>query len=142
MVHTRTDMSEEAPSAARSRLMAAVRRQSTSPELVVRRLLRQSGFRYRANVRSLPGSPDLVISKLRKAVFVNGCFWHGHEACRLAKLPKTRRKWWSEKIDANRRRDRRKILELRALGWKVISIWQCELDEEPRVASRLRRFLR
>ncbi len=137
----RMAISESRPSVARSRLMASVQRHSTPLELTVRRLVRGSGHRYRANVRSLPGSPDLVITALRKAIFVNGCFWHGHQECRLAKLPKTRRKWWSDKIEANRQRDKRKISDLRALGWQSISVWQCQLANEARVASRLRRFL-
>lgn len=126
---------------ARSRLMAAVKRRHTRQELAVQRLVRKVGVRFRTNVKSLPGSPDLVVASLRKAIFVNGCFWHGHADCALAKLPKTRRVWWRQKFEANRARDKKKISELRSLGWRSISIWQCELANEKRVTGRLQRFL-
>lgn len=111
----------------RSALMKRVRRRSTAPEMEVRSRLHRAGFRFRVNVKSLPGSPDIVLPRYRTAVFVHGCFWHGH-SCRAGKLPKTNREFWQNKIEANRRRDASKEDKLVALGWKVVPIWTCELD--------------
>ena len=115
--------------------MAAIRGKNTKPELTVRRFLHARGFRFRLHSASLPGRPDIVLPKHRTAVFVNGCFWHQHANCRLASLPASNRRFWREKLIGNRRRDRRKAQALRAAGWKVLTIWQCQLD-----VKRLRRL--
>lgn len=114
-------------SAERSALMRKVRRHGTAPELAVRRALHRAGFRYRLNVRSLPGSPDIVLPRYRTAVFVHGCFWHGHE-CRAGALPSTNLPYWQKKIAENRERDERKVEQLLARGFAVFVIWTCELE--------------
>ena len=109
--------------------MASIRSKNTKPEMVVRRWLWSRGFRYRLNSPRLPGHPDLVLRKYRTCVFVNGCFWHGHQGCRYFVVPKTNTEFWMNKIDANRARDQKKISELEAMGWRVIVIWECELKQ-------------
>jgi len=115
--------------------MAAIRGKNTKPELTVRRFLHALGFRFRLHSTSLPGRPDIVLPKHRTAVFVHGCFWHHHANCRLATTPASNRRFWREKLMGNRRRDRRKAEALRTAGWKVLTIWQCQLD-----GKRLRRL--
>jgi DNA mismatch endonuclease (patch repair protein) len=112
--------------AVRSANMRAIRHKNTSPELQVRRLLFARGFRFRLHVRSLPGAPDIVLPKHRVAIFVHGCFWHGH-GCHLFKIPRTRTDFWLGKIQQNRDRDYRNEAELLAAGWRVLSIWECAL---------------
>ena len=112
----------------RSRIMRAVRQRDTAPELRLRRALHAAGARYRLHVRALPGSPDLVFPGRKLAVFVHGCFWHAH-TCRAGRPPATRTDYWLPKLEENRRRDARKIAELRALGWRVEVVWECELKE-------------
>jgi DNA mismatch endonuclease, patch repair protein len=109
--------------------MRAVRRYDTSPEMDVRRALHALGFRFRLHRRDLPGTPDLVLSKHRTVVFVNGCFWHRHENCPKATTPKTRIEFWATKFAANLARDRRNELELRRSGWAVLTVWECETTE-------------
>lgn len=121
----------------RSALMRRVRQRGTSPEVVVARICREIGLRYRLNVKSLPGSPDLANKTKRWAIFVNGCFWHRHTACRLGTLPKRNRAFWRKKFAANRSRDARKLKELRALGYRVAVVWQCETIEQETLRDRL-----
>ncbi len=123
----------------RSALLARVRRTKTSAEEEVARLLRAHGLHYRRNVRTLPGSPDFANRRRGWAIFVNGCFWHHHTACTRATVPKNNRAFWEEKFVANRRRDAAKIRGLRALGFRVLVIWECELDA---CAARLARLTR
>lgn len=111
----------------RRHCMQQVRGKDTQPEMVVRRWLWHQGFRYRLHDRRLPGSPDIVLRRLRAVVLVNGCFWHGHEGCPAFHLPKTRTAWWRAKIERNRYRDRRNARLLEWMGWHVITIWECEL---------------
>ncbi|MCM1028087.1 MAG: very short patch repair endonuclease [Pseudoflavonifractor sp.] len=111
----------------RSRCMAAVKGRDTRPEMAVRRYLHSRGLRYRVNVRSLPGSPDIVLRRFRTVVFIDGCFWHGHQGCRFFKLPATRADYWRQKIAMNIARDYAATVDLRLLGWRVIRIWECEL---------------
>ena len=108
--------------------MAAVKGRDTKPELIVRRHLHAAGFRFRLNARDLPGRPDIVLPKYRTVVFVHGCFWHQHD-CRSFKWPKTRATFWKNKIKKNAERDTRKQNELRALGWRVVIVWECDLKK-------------
>lgn len=119
--------------------MAAIRGKNTMPELTVRRFLHAKGLRFRIHAPGLPGRPDLVFPKYRTVVFVHGCFWHQHPNCRLARMPASNRRFWNEKLSANRLRDRRKARALRAAGWRVLTIWQCQLDERRllRLAERI-----
>jgi DNA mismatch endonuclease (patch repair protein) len=111
--------------AVRSRMMAAIGGADTKPEMAVRRFLHGQGFRYRLHVRSLPGSPDLVLAKYRLAIFVHGCFWHRHAGCRFATVPDKNFEKWQCKFNQNVRRDGRALEELSAMGWRVMVIWEC-----------------
>jgi DNA mismatch endonuclease (patch repair protein) len=124
----------------RRKIMQAVQGKDTGPEWVVRRLLHGAGYRYRLHDRHLPGRPDIVLPGRRKAIFVHGCFWHGHD-CAKGRLPKTRLDYWAPKIEANRERDARKRAELEAQGWTVCVVWQCETKEIEALKVRLWTFL-
>lgn len=113
----------------RSRIMSAIRGKNTTPELTVRRFLHAQGLRFRLHASGLPGRPDLVFPKYRTVVFVHGCFWHLHQNCRFARLPASNRRFWTAKLSGNRLRDRRKAQALRAAGWRVLTIWECQLSE-------------
>lgn len=108
----------------RSRMMSNIRGKNTSPELLIRKALHARGFRFRVHAKNLPGTPDLVLPKYKAAVFVHGCFWHGHR-CRYFKVPQTRREFWLDKIGKNQARDEQQIAALRALNWRVLIIWEC-----------------
>lgn len=110
--------------------MRLVRQRDTAPEVQLRSLLHAWGLRFRVCARGLPGRPDVVNRRRRWAVFVHGCFWHGHRGCRLATIPKTNTEFWQRKIEANRARDARKLRGLKDLGFLVLVVWQCELDDE------------
>ena len=125
---------------ARSALMARIGGKDTQPERAVRRLLHAMGFRFRLHRRDLPGTPDIVLPGRRKAIFVHGCFWHGHD-CGRARLPKTRLHYWGPKIAANRARDARKTAALRRAGWSVAAVWECQLRKPAVLERRLARFL-
>ena len=107
--------------------MSRIRSKDTKPELIVRKFLFHQGFRYRLHVADLPGKPDIVLPKYKTVIFVNGCFWHGHENCKYSVLPKTRTEWWLQKISDTQIRDSKCMLELKILGWKVARVWTCEL---------------
>ena len=111
----------------RSEIMAKISGKETKPEILVRKYLFSKGYRYRKNVKTLPGSPDIVLSKYKTVIFINGCFWHGHN-CKRAKLPETRKEIWDGKIRDNIGRDKRNTITLETLGWNVITIWQCEFS--------------
>lgn len=114
----------------RSEVMSKIRGSDTKPELALRSLLHRHGYRFTIRGpknKSLPGRPDLVLPKHRTVIFVHGCFWHGHENCKHFRLPQSRREWWTAKIDGNRARDLRNENALRALGWHVVTIWECAL---------------
>jgi len=113
--------------ATRSYNMSRIKGKNTKPEMLVRKFLFAHGFRYRLNVKTLPGKPDIVLPKYKIVIFVNGCFWHGHKGCKYFVVPKTRTDWWLNKIKETQKRDREKEIELNVLGWKVITIWECEL---------------
>jgi DNA mismatch endonuclease (patch repair protein) len=121
--------------------MSRVKSKNTTPELAVRRLVFGMGYRYRLHDRKLPGTPDLVFSGRRKIIFVNGCFWHGHKGCRYARLPKTKVDFWREKIKKNKARDHKNTARLRRNGWKVLTVWQCELKTIDVLANTLYEFL-
>ena len=124
----------------RSQLMSRVRNSGTSLELIVRKLLTRLGYRYRTNCRDLPGSPDIVFTRRKMAIFIHGCFWHGH-GCRLSRQPKTRTAFWSKKIANNVARDQQVQTALQSMGWKVCILWQCELRALGEVSVRLQTFL-
>lgn len=107
--------------------MAAVRSKNTRPEMIVRKWLWSHGYRYRLNHPRLPGKPDIVMRKYRTCIFVNGCFWHGHEGCRYYRIPKSNTEFWVKKIRRNQERDREVCRQLAAMGWHSIVIWECEL---------------
>lgn len=111
----------------RSYNMSMVKGKNTTLERRVRRHIFLKGFRYKINDKRLPGSPDIVMPKYRTVIFVNGCFWHGHENCKYFRLPDTRTEWWKEKIEKTKERDQKNITELEELGWKVFVIWECEI---------------
>ncbi len=111
----------------RRKCMQNIRSKDTKPELLVRRFLFSNGFRYRLNVKGLPGSPDIVLKKYRTVIFINGCFWHGHEDCKYFVMPKTNTPFWQRKIKKNRERDFQRRIELRDLGWHTITLWECQL---------------
>ena len=125
----------------RSLLMGAIKARDTKPEMVVRRLAHALGYRFRLHRKDLPGSPDLVFPSRRAVVFVHGCFWHRHEGCRLASTPKSNEAFWQAKFGRNVERDARQQRELRALGWRVLVVWQCETRDVEGLAARLREFL-
>lgn len=120
--------------------MQSVKARDTGPEMAVRRLLHRAGYRYRLHVRTLPGSPDIVFPGRRKAIFVHGCFWHGHE-CRMGQPPKSGQEYWGAKLDANKTRDAAKQAQLEAMGWDVLVAWQCEIPDAAALESRLWTFL-
>lgn len=111
----------------RHKCMSRIKSKDTKPELIVRRYLHAHGYRYRINVKRLPGTPDIVLRKYRTAIFINGCFWHGHEGCKYFVMPKSNTPFWEKKIERNKQRDIEKRIQLRHLGWHTIIIWECEL---------------
>ena len=127
----------------RSTRMGLVRSKDTGPEKLVRRIVWRLGFRYRLHVRSIPGTPDLVFRKQHKLIFIHGCFWHRHQSkrCKLARMPKSRINFWAPKLEANRRRDQKIRRDLAKAGWKVLTVWECELADVEKVQQRLRSFL-
>jgi len=135
-------MVDNLSSVERSRLMARVKHEDTQPELIVRRILHRMGYRFRLHRRDLPGKPDIVLPKLKAAVFVNGCFWHGHKNCRLGRLPKSNVPFWQAKISANIKRDRTVATQLREHGWNVKVVWACQAANLGRLESMLQKFLR
>ena len=114
----------------RSEMMSRIRAKDTKPEIAVRKYLFSQGFRYRKNDRRYPGTPDIVLPKYRTVIFVNGCFWHAHEGCKSANVPKTNTEFWINKMSRNRARDIRKVTELTSLGFQVITIWECEVKKD------------
>jgi DNA mismatch endonuclease (patch repair protein) len=121
----------------RSALMKRVRQRGTPLEVEVGRICTSLGLRYRRNVKTLPGSPDLANRSRRWAIFAHGCFWHHHDDCGLATVPTRNARFWTEKFAANRERDARKIAQLKGLGFRVLVVWQCELDDRRRLVRRL-----
>lgn len=121
--------------------MRAVKGADTTPELAVRSLAHDMGFRFRLHRKDLPGKPDLTFPRLRKVIFVNGCFWHGHDCARGARIPVQNRDYWTRKVARNVERDRNAQSELQRLGWKSLVVWECEIKDRDRLRRALRRFL-
>lgn len=124
----------------RSSIMSKVPQKNSKPEMEVRKFLFSKGFRYRTNVKKLPGTPDIVLPKYKTVILVHGCFWHGH-TCRAAHLPSTNLNYWQSKILKNIERDNRKNLELEELGWNIIIVWQCELKNSKLKEDRLNNLI-
>ena len=125
----------------RSRIMRAVKGRDTTPELIVRRLAHSMGYRYRLHRKDLPGKPDIVFPRLRKVIFVHGCFWHGHDCARGARVPKNNREYWTKKIDKNRMRDEDALVALKEAGRQTDVLWECQLRDQKWIEQRLRGFL-
>jgi DNA mismatch endonuclease (patch repair protein) len=126
----------------RSDNMRNIRAADTTPEMTVRRLVHAMGFRYRLHVQQLPGRPDLVFPRLKKIIQVHGCFWHQHEICGQARIPKSRTEYWETKLRRNAERDKKNEEKLIDLGWSVLTLWACELADRDALAGRLRQFLK
>jgi DNA mismatch endonuclease (patch repair protein) len=127
----------------RSALMSRVRQKGTTPELIVRSILRRKGRVFLSNGRPLPGSPDVYDQRRKWAIFVHGCFWHRHSRCAACTTPKTNSEFWLDKFERNRSRDRRKVRNLRGLGYKVLTVWECQVTargKRARLEDRLDRF--
>ena len=125
----------------RSENMRRIRSKNTSPEMIVRRLVHQKGFRYRLHVARLPGKPDLVFSRLKRIIEVRGCFWHQHRKCVDSHIPKSRLEYWRPKLERNEQRDIENLRVLKSLGFKVLIVWECETKYVRRLSSKLTRFL-
>lgn len=126
----------------RSDLMRKIRATNTKPEMLVRGMAHALGFRFRLHRRDLPGTPDLAFIARRKVIFVHGCFWHHHGTrCASSRVPKSRKRYWQAKFDANKARDRRNLRRLRARGWKYLVVWECQLGDSERVRNKILSFL-
>jgi DNA mismatch endonuclease (patch repair protein) len=111
----------------RSFNMSQIKSKNTKPEMLVRRFLHASGFRYKLHDKTLPGKPDIVLPKYKTVIFIHGCFWHGHKDCKYFVVPKTRTEWWLNKINSNIANDEKAITALKKEGWKIIMLWECNL---------------
>jgi len=131
----------DAVPAARSLLMAKIGSKNSRPEMAVRRAAHNLGYRFRLHRRDLPGTPDLIFPRMRKAIFVHGCFWHRHPGCSRTTTPKTRTDFWSKKFGENQARDRRVLCQLTELGWQVLVIWECETKDTAILSEKLQAFL-
>lgn len=114
----------------RSHNMRQIKGKNTKPETLVRKFLHVNGFRYRLHDKKLPGKPDIVLPKYKTIIMVHGCFWHGHEGCKYFVIPKTRTQWWVDKINRNKEKDMESKTELQKKGWKIITVWECELKPD------------
>lgn len=128
--------------AKRSEIMSRVRSSDTVPELKVRRILHGLGYRFRLHRKDLPGTPDIVFPSRSSVIFVHGCFWHRHKGCPDASTPSTGGSFWGRKFSENTARDKRNMLALKRLGWKVLVVWECELRNEKALIEKLKRYLR
>ena len=125
----------------RSAVMARVKNRNTTPEKVVRSLLHNMGYRFRLHRKDLPGSPDIVLPRYKTVIFVHGCFWHGHNGCRRGARPTSNTEFWNVKIDRNIERDHLAVRELEKTGWRVFTLWQCEMKDMGVLRDRLHTFL-
>ena len=130
-------MTDTLTTAERSRLMAKIKGKNTGPEIAVRSLLHRTGYRFRIHVASLPGKPDIVLPRYRTVVFVHGCFWHRHKGCKAATTPKSHRKFWADKFKRNEANDKQHGRQLRRLGWRVVTVWECQVKKSGRVLQRI-----
>jgi len=126
----------------RSEIMRRVRSRDTRPEMMVRRTLHRMGYRFRLHNGRLPGRPDLVLTRWKVVVFINGCFWHQHAGCPKAARPTTNEMFWNRKLDRNLARDQENVSELRKMGWRVLVLWECKIRDERWLQRRLQSFLR
>jgi len=126
----------------RSWNMSRIRGKDTKPELLVRSLIHRMGYRFRLHVDGLPGKPDIVLPRLRTVIFVHGCFWHRHTGCPKAYTPKSRIDFWQKKFESNVARDQATVSAILAMGWRVLTVWECELDDMSKLRRRLRAALR
>ena len=122
--------------------MSCVSGKDTKPELLVRSLLHNMGYRFRLHRNDLPGKPDITLPKHKKIIFVHGCFWHGHIDCPRAKRPTTNKKFWNEKLDKNIERDKVTVYDLKQLGWDVLTVWTCEVNDTDKLQNELLSFLK
>ena len=125
----------------RSWNMAQIRDKDTKPEVLVRSLLHRDGYRFRKNVKTLPGKPDIVLPKYRTVIFVHGCFWHRHKGCKNTRTPKTNKAFWKKKFERNVANDKKHTRQLRKLGWRVVTIWECQTKRPHRLKARLKKIL-
>jgi DNA mismatch endonuclease (patch repair protein) len=125
----------------RSWIMSRVKGRDTKPELIVRSFVHRMGYRFSLHRRDLPGSPDIVLPRLGKVIFVHGCFWHGHQHCGRSKRPATNKGFWDTKLDSNIKRDKRFRRELSRMGWSVLVVWQCETHDPDALFRKLEKFL-
>lgn len=139
MVNNMVDVFSEVK---RKWLMGRIKGRDTKPEIFIRSIIHRMGFRFRLQRRDLPGCPDIVLPRYKKVIFVNGCFWHGHEKCLRAKRPTTNIDFWNKKLDKNIKRDKKIRNELKKIGWKALVIWQCEIKKPATIYRKLERFLR
>jgi len=121
--------------------MSRIRAKNTSPELIVRRVLHRMGYRFRLHVKTLPGKPDIVLPKYRTVIFVHGCFWHRHKGCKNCTTPTNRREFWVEKLNGNAVRDKLHQRALRKLGWKSITVWECQIEKMSRIEKLARKLI-
>lgn len=113
----------------RSYNISRIKGKNTKPEILVRKHLYSNGFRYKLNVKKLPGTPDIVLKKYRTIIFINGCFWHGHKGCKYFVIPKTKKEWWTDKIRKTQERDLKHQSKLKMIGWNIVVIWECQLKK-------------
>jgi DNA mismatch endonuclease, patch repair protein len=125
----------------RSQIMASVLSTETKPERAVRKFLFSKGYRFRKNLKSLPGKPDIVLPKYKTAILVHGCFWHGHKNCDASTMPKSNKAYWKDKIKKNIERDKRNKRALKKLGWNVFTIWECKLNNKISVPKEMNKIL-
>jgi len=134
-------MPDNLTSEQRKRAMSSVRQQDTKPEKLVRSILHRLGFRFRKNVSSIAGKPDIVLPKYKTIIFVHGCFWHQHKNCRKAARPTSNTEFWNTKLDKNVKRDKQTVKELKSLGWKVLTVWTCEMKDKELLIEKLKNSL-
>lgn len=126
----------------RSLIMSKVKGKNTKPELIVRSLLHRMGYRFRLHRFDLPGNPDIVLPRYKKAIFIHGCFWHGHKTCSRSKRPSTNTMFWNKKLSNNIRRDIRHLNDLKNLGWEVLVVWECQVKNGDGIKNILEGFIK
>lgn len=126
----------------RSWIMSRVKNKDTKPEIIVRSIIHRLGYRFRKNNLTLPGRPDIVLTRHRKVIFVHGCFWHGHGQCKRASRPETNKMFWNRKLDANIVRDKHNNKVLKSLGWKTLTVWECQIKNQNKLLVKLENFLK